>query len=34
MFHLKAEDFRAEVDGVIPLSQSYEKAAGAQILFT
>lgn len=34
MFHLKKEDFCEEVDGVISVGQFYEKAAGAQIIFT
>jgi len=34
MFHLKPEDFCAEVDGVISVGQFYEKSAGAQIIFT
>jgi predicted peroxiredoxin len=34
MFYLKPEDFCAEVDGVISVGQFYEKAAGAQIIFT
>jgi peroxiredoxin family protein len=34
MFHLKKEDFCEEVDSVISVGQFYEKAAGAQIIFT
>jgi len=34
MFHLKPADFCGEVDGVISVGQFYEKAAGAQIIFT
>jgi peroxiredoxin family protein len=34
MFHLKREDFCSEVDGIISVGQFYEKAAGAQIIFT
>ena len=34
MFHLKPEDFCAEVDGVISVGQFYEKSAGGQIIFT
>jgi peroxiredoxin family protein len=34
MFHLKPGDFCSEVDGVISVGQFYEKAAGAQIIFT
>lgn len=34
MFHLKKEDFCDELDGVISVGQFYEKAAGAQIIFT
>lgn len=34
MFHLKREDFCAEMDEVISVGQFYEKAAGAQIIFT
>jgi len=34
MFHLKPSDFCEEVDGVISVGQFYEKAAGAQIIFT
>ena len=34
MFHLKPEDFCAEMDGVISVGQFYEKAAGSQIIFT
>ena len=34
MFHLKAGDFCAEVDGVISVGEFYEKAAGGQIIFT
>jgi peroxiredoxin family protein len=34
MFHLKSNDFCAEVDGVISVGQFYEKAAGGQIIFT
>lgn len=34
MFHLKQGDFCPEVDGVISVGQFYEKAAGAQIIFT
>ncbi len=34
MFHLKPDDFWPEVDGVISVGQCYEKAAGAQIIFT
>ena len=34
MFHLKREDFCDELDGVISVGQFYEKAAGAQIIFT
>ena len=34
MFHLKPNDFCPEVDGVISVGQFYEKAAGAQIIFT
>jgi peroxiredoxin family protein len=34
MFHLKPDDFCSEVDGVISVGQFYERAAGAQIIFT
>ena len=34
MFHLTKDDFPAEVDDVISVGQFYEKAAGAQIIFT
>jgi len=34
MFHLKKEDFCAEVDDIISVGQFYEKSAGAQIIFT
>ncbi|HEU5406248.1 MAG TPA: DsrE/DsrF/DrsH-like family protein [Nitrospira sp.] len=34
MFHLKGEDFCAEMDGIISVGQFYEKAAGGQIIFT
>ncbi len=34
MFHLKKDDFCDELDGVISVGQFYEKAAGAQIIFT
>ncbi len=34
MFHLKPGDFCEELDGVISVGQFYEKAAGAQIIFT
>jgi len=34
MFHLKKTDFCDEVDGVISVGEFYEKAAGAQIIFT
>lgn len=34
MFHLKKDDFCEEVDAVISVGQFYEKAAGAQIIFT
>lgn len=34
MFHLKPNDFCPEVDGIISVGQFYEKAAGAQIIFT
>ena len=34
MFHLKKDDFCEELDGVISVGQFYEKAAGAQIIFT
>lgn len=34
IFHLKKDDFCEEVDGVISVGQFYEKAAGAQIIFT
>ena len=34
MFHLKQEDFCAEVDGVISVGQFYEKSAEGQIIFT
>jgi peroxiredoxin family protein len=34
MFHLKPQDFCAEVDSVISVGQFYEKAAGGQIIFT
>jgi peroxiredoxin family protein len=34
MFHLKKDDFCEEIDGVISVGQFYEKAAGAQIIFT
>ena len=34
MFHLKPEDFCAEVDGVISVGQFYEKSAEGQIIFT
>ena len=34
MFHLKKEDFCAEMDGIITVGEFYEKSAGAQIIFT
>jgi peroxiredoxin family protein len=34
MFHLKKEDFCDELDDIISVGQFYEKAAGAQIIFT
>jgi peroxiredoxin family protein len=34
MFHLKKEDFCPMVDEVISVGEFYEKAAGAQIIFT
>ncbi len=34
MFHLKREDFCAEMDDIISVGQFYEKSAGAQIIFT
>ncbi len=34
MYHLKREDFISELDGIISVGQFYEKAAGAQIIFT
>src|SRR5258708_14968839 len=34
MFHLKQDDFCPEVDAVISVGQSYEKAPGGQIIFT
>lgn len=34
MFHLKQEDFCAEMDAVISVGQFYEKSAGGQIIFT
>lgn len=34
MFHLKKEDFCDEMDDIISVGQFYEKAAGAQIIFT
>ncbi len=34
MFHLKQDDFCPELDSVISVGQFYEKAAGAQIIFT
>lgn len=34
MFHLTKDDFCAEVDDVISVGQFYERAAGAQIIFT
>ncbi len=34
MFHLKREDFCAEMDDVISVGQFYEKSAGGQIIFT
>ena len=34
MFHLKREDFCDEMDEIISVGQFYEKAAGAQIIFT
>lgn len=34
MFHLKREDFCAEMDDIISVGQFYEKAAGGQIIFT
>jgi peroxiredoxin family protein len=34
MFHLKKDDFCEEVDGVISVGEFYEKAAGAQIIFS
>ena len=34
MFHLKRADFCLELDDVISVGQFYEKAAGAQIIFT
>ena|SRR5579862_4176696 len=34
MFHLKREDFCAEVDGIISVGEFYEKSAGSQIIFT
>jgi len=34
MFHLSKDDFCPEVDEVITVGEFYEKAAGAQIIFT
>ena len=34
MFHLKRADFCPELDDVISIGRFYEKAAGAQIIFT
>lgn len=34
MFHLKKEDFCAEVDDIITVGDFYEKSDGAQIIFT
>ncbi|MHB8301588.1 MAG: DsrE/DsrF/DrsH-like family protein [Acidobacteriaceae bacterium] len=34
MYHLKRQDFISELDGIISVGQFYEKAAGAQIIFT
>jgi len=34
MFHLKKEDFCPQVDEIISVGEFYEKAAGAQIIFT
>jgi peroxiredoxin family protein len=34
MFHLTKKDFCQEVDDIISVGQFYEKAAGAQIIFT
>lgn len=34
MFHLKREDFCDEMDEIISVGQFYEKAAGAQVIFT
>ncbi len=34
MFHLHREDFCPEVDNIISVGEFYEKAAGAQIIFT
>ena len=34
MFHLKREDFCAELDGIISVGEFYEKSAGSQIIFT
>jgi peroxiredoxin family protein len=34
MFHLTKKDFCKEVDDIISVGQFYEKAAGAQIIFT
>ena len=34
MFHLKKEDFCAQVDDIISVGEFYEKSAGAQIIFT
>lgn len=34
MFHLKKQDFCADVDDIISVGQFYEKSAGAEIIFT
>jgi hypothetical protein len=34
MFHLEQKDFCPEVDGIISVGEFYERAAGAQIIFT
>ena len=34
MFHLKPEDFCAEVEKVLTVGEFYELSAGAQIIFT
>lgn len=34
MFHLEEDDFCEQVDGIISVGEFYEKAAGAEIIFT